>query len=233
MAHQLVFWGCILAALVTFPLTLGLLHFQSVGQQADRYQVYIFRVGTVQFDAESLVGWLIYHALDVAAVLVLAGVFIFLRRRLRDPGALAVGAQRRLPRPRRAVRGVGERVVPHRVEHVAGRSVLLSAQHAARPHGDPRAHVHPVRQAVPHLPAAGQPRRGLLQASQRQGPQAACRRCGEAYASARQVADLHEVLPQVGFDYTTEGGGSYQDTCPHCRRALVTLAQSSRVGGFG
>ena len=32
----------------------------------------------------------IFHALDIAAVLVLAGVFIFLRRRLRDPGALAV-----------------------------------------------------------------------------------------------------------------------------------------------
>ena len=33
LAHQLVFWGCILAALVTFPLVLGLLHFESVGQQ--------------------------------------------------------------------------------------------------------------------------------------------------------------------------------------------------------
>ena len=48
LAHQLVFWGCILAALVTFPLTLGLLHFESVGQQADRYQVYVSRVGTLQ-----------------------------------------------------------------------------------------------------------------------------------------------------------------------------------------
>jgi hypothetical protein len=28
LGHQLVFWGCILAALVTFPLTLGLLHFE-------------------------------------------------------------------------------------------------------------------------------------------------------------------------------------------------------------
>ena len=90
LAHQLVFWGCILAALVTFPLTSGLLHFQSVGQDADRYQVYLSRVGTISFDAESIVGWLIFHALDIAAVLVLAGVFIFLRRRLRDPGALAV-----------------------------------------------------------------------------------------------------------------------------------------------
>ena len=79
-----MFWGCILAALVTFPLTLGLLHFESVGQQADRYEVFVSRVGTLHFDAGSIVGWLIFHALDIAAVLVLAGVFIFLRRRLHD-----------------------------------------------------------------------------------------------------------------------------------------------------
>jgi nitrate reductase gamma subunit len=89
LAHQFVFWGCILAALITFPLTLGLLHFQSVGQQADRYQVFVSTVGTLRFDAGSVIGWLIFHALDIAAVLVLAGVFIFLRRRIRDPGALA------------------------------------------------------------------------------------------------------------------------------------------------
>jgi hypothetical protein len=35
-AHQLVVWGCLLAAAVTFTLTLGLLHFESVGQQAHR-----------------------------------------------------------------------------------------------------------------------------------------------------------------------------------------------------
>jgi hypothetical protein len=56
LAHQLVFWGCILAALVTFPLTLGLLHFESVGQDASEYQVFISRVGTASFDAESVLG---------------------------------------------------------------------------------------------------------------------------------------------------------------------------------
>jgi hypothetical protein len=60
LAHQLVFWGCILAALVTFPLTLGLLHFQSVGQDADRYQVNVLRMGMFSFDADSVVGWLIH-----------------------------------------------------------------------------------------------------------------------------------------------------------------------------
>ena len=60
LAHQLVFWGCILAALVTFPLTLGLLHFKSVGQDAERYQVFVSRVGTLEFDAENVVGRTIY-----------------------------------------------------------------------------------------------------------------------------------------------------------------------------
>ena len=60
-----------------------------------------------------------------------------------------------------------------------------------------------------------------------------CRRCGEGFASAQQIADLQAVLPAVGLDYTIDGGGNYQDTCPRCRRAGVTLAQSVRVGGFG
>jgi hypothetical protein len=53
------------------------------------------------------------------------------------------------------------------------------------------------------------------------------------------------VLPEVGFDYDIaraqdhdigrgdDGGGSYQEVCARCRRRLVALAQSVRVGGFG
>jgi hypothetical protein len=60
-----------------------------------------------------------------------------------------------------------------------------------------------------------------------------CRRCGEPFASAQQIADLEAVLPAVGFDFAMADGGNYQDMCPRCRRAQVTLAQSARVGGFG
>ena len=57
---------------------------------------------------------------------------------------------------------------------------------------------------------------------------------GEQFAGAQQIADLKQILPELGFDYdTADGTGSYQDTCPHCRRASVALAQSARVGGFG
>ena len=89
-AHQLVFWGCILAALVTFPLTFGWVHFESVGQQGGRYEAFLFGVGSGTFEAESVIGFTTFHLLNIAAFLVIAGVVIFLYRRLNDPGALAV-----------------------------------------------------------------------------------------------------------------------------------------------
>ena len=56
---------------------------------------------------------------------------------------------------------------------------------------------------------------------------------GEAFASKLQMDDLkNHVLPGVGFDYRSETG-NYQDNCPTCRRRMMTLAQSARVGGFG
>jgi nitrate reductase gamma subunit len=233
VAHQLIFWGCILAALVTFPLTLGVLHFQSVGQQADRYQTYISRVGTVTFNAESVFGWLMFHVLDIAAVLLLAGVFLFLRRRLRDPGALAVE------------RG-GDFLALAGLFAVSVTGLFLTVSSAWL---DGRfysalntLHALTVILGLMYIPFGklfhifqrpGNLGVAYYKRANENGPPAMCRRCGEPFASAQQMADLQEVLPKVGFDYAIGDGDNYQDTCPRCRRAQVTLAQSGRVGGFG
>ena len=234
LAHQLVFWGCILAALVTFPLTLGLLHFESVGQQGDRYEVYISRIGTVDFDAESAVGWLFFHALDIAAVLVLAGVFIFLRRRLRDPGALAV------ERSGDFLALAGLFAVSVTGLFLTVSSLWLEGRFYSALN---TLHALTVILGLMYIPFGklfhifqrpGNLGVAYYKRANEDGPPALCRRCGEGFASAQQMADLKAVLPQVGFDYDdATGGGSYQDTCPRCRRAQVTLAQSARVGGFG
>jgi nitrate reductase gamma subunit len=233
LAHQLVFWGCILAALVTFPLTLGMLHFESVGQRADRYQVFVSRVGTLHFDAGSIVGWLIFHALDIAAVLVLAGVFIFLRRRLRDPGVLAVERS-------------GDFLALAGLFAVSITGLFLTVSSAWL---DGRfysalntLHALTVILGLMYIPFGklfhifqrpGNLGVAYYKRANDEGPAATCQRCGESFASAQQVADVQDVLPQVGFDYRAEDGGNYQDTCPRCRRVQVALAQSARVGGFG
>jgi hypothetical protein len=233
LGHQFVFWGCILAALVTFPLTLGLLHFESVGQEADRYQVFVSRVGTLRFDAGSVIGWLIFHALDIAAVLVLAGVFIFLRRRLRDPGALAT------ERSGDFLALAGLFAVSITGLFLTVSSVWLEGRFYSALN---TLHAMTVILGLMYIPFGK-----LFHIFQRpanlgvayykranaEGPAATCRRCGEVFASVQQVADVQAVLPQLGFDYRAEDDGNYQDTCPRCRRVQVALAQSARVRGFG
>jgi nitrate reductase gamma subunit len=236
-AHQLVFWGCILAGLITIPLTLGLLHFESVGQDASRYQVFVSKVGTIEFNAQSVFGWFMFHGLDVAAVLVLAGVFLFLRRRLRDPGALAV------ERSGDFLALAGLFAVSVTGLFLTVSSTWMDGQFYSALN---TLHALTVILGLMYIPFGklfhifqrpGNLGVAYYKEANEAGPPALCRRCGDPFASAQQMADLKAVLPQVGFDYGLPSGSedaeSYQDTCPRCRRALVTLSQSARVGGFG
>jgi len=234
LAHQLVFWGCVLAALVTFPLVLGLLHFESVGQDGREYRAVVGEIGTVAFDSRSVAGWVTFHLLDISAVLVLAGVFLFLGRRLRDPGALAVERSNDFLALAGlfAVSVTGLALTASNLWMEGRFYVFLNTVHAMTvivgllyiPFGK----LFHIFQRPANLGVAFYKRAGA------DGPQQACARCGEPFASQLQVTDLKEVLPQVGFDYALAGGaGNYQDHCGRCRRQLVTLAQSRAVGGFG
>jgi hypothetical protein len=228
LAHQLVFWGCVLAGLVTFPLVFGLLHFESVGQNGREYRTVVGEVSTFSFDSRSVLGWVTFHLLDIAAVLVLAGVFVFLARRLRDPGALAVERSNDFLALAGlfAVSVTGLALTASNLWMDGRFYVFLNTVHALTvilglmyiPFGK----LFHIFQRPANLGVAYYKREGA------EGPQQACARCGEPFASQLQMDDLKDVLPQVGFDY-----GTYQDHCPRCRRALVALAQSRAVGGFG
>ncbi len=232
-AHQLIFWGCILAALVTFPLTFGWIHFESVNQQGDRYKAYLFDVGTASFDARSLMGTIAFHTLNIAAFLVIAGVVIFLYRRLKDPGALAVERSGDFL----ALAGLFAVSVTGLFLTVSsvwleGRFYgFLNTLHSITvilgllyiPFGK----LFHIFQRPANIGVAFYKQAGA------DGGGQPCRECGAPFASTLQVADLEAILPQLGFDYSTPDGSNYQRICPPCRRRLVTRAQSSRVGGFG
>jgi nitrate reductase gamma subunit len=83
-AHQLIFWGCILAAAITFPLTWGWFTFTATSATGPEYVMNLWGFGLVRFNALSVIGWLAFHGLDIAAVLVIPGAGYFLWRRLRD-----------------------------------------------------------------------------------------------------------------------------------------------------
>jgi hypothetical protein len=234
LAHQLVFWGCVLAGLVTFPLVFGLLHFESVGQDGREYRAVVGEVGTFSFDSRSVPGWITFHLLDISAVLVLAGVFIFLSRRLRDPGALATERSNDFLALAGlfAVSVTGLSLTVSNMWMEGRFYVFLNTVHALTvilglmyiPFGK----LFHIFQRPANLGVAFYKREGA------EGPQQHCSRCDAPFASVLQMTDLKEVLPAVGFDYAlADGRGSYQDHCPPCRRTVVALAQSRAVGGFG
>lgn len=232
-AHQLVFWGCLLAAAVTFPLTFGWVHFESVDQEASQYQAYLFGVGTGTFSATSALGFVIFHLLNISAFLVIAGVLVFLYRRTRDPGALAV------ERSGDFVALAGLFAVSITGLFLTASTLWLQGRYYSFL---TNLHALTVILGLLYIPFGK-----LFHIFQRpanlgvhfyrdegaSGPQQACRECDRPYASAIQVADLKDVLPMVGFDYRDGAGGNWQEVCPSCRRKLVTAAQVSRVGGFG
>jgi len=234
LGHQLVFWGCVLAGLVTFPLVFGLLHFESVGQNGREYKAFVGEIGTLSFDSRSVLGWIVFHLLDIAAVLVLAGVFVFLARRLRDPGALATERSNDFLALAGlfAVSVTGLALTASNLWMDGRFYVFLNTVHALTvilglmyiPFGK----LFHIFQRPANLGIAYYKREGA------EGVQQECARCGQPFASQLQMTDLKAVLPQVGFDYDRpDGSGSYQDHCPACRRKLVALAQSRAVGGFG
>src|SRR5690606_17279599 len=53
-AHWLIMWGCVIAALITFPLVFGWIHFELIGEGLDHYRVMVFGFPTMSFRIDSL-----------------------------------------------------------------------------------------------------------------------------------------------------------------------------------
>ena len=89
-AHMLLMWGCIIAIAITFPLVFGWIHFETLPNNLDWYRAYVFGFPTFTFPIHSLFGFIVFHGLVWASIMVTAGVMLAMRRRMRDHGAAAL-----------------------------------------------------------------------------------------------------------------------------------------------
>lgn len=86
LTHQAIFWGVVLSVAVTVPLTFGWVRFTLV--PPDGYRAWFFGFPVLRFPIHAGVGFAIFHILDFAAVLLIAGVIAAAWRRVRDTGLL-------------------------------------------------------------------------------------------------------------------------------------------------
>jgi NNP family nitrate/nitrite transporter-like MFS transporter len=225
--HQLIFWGCLLAAAITFPLVFGWIHFGSAGQDQLTYVTYVFGFPVGSFALQTFLSSAIFHGLDVAAMLVLAGITLALWRRLRDRGALAVQTFAMDFTPLILLFAISVTGLALTASTLWLRGSLypfLSLLHAIT-----------VVMALLYLPFGkffhifqrpAQLGVRLYHDAAAQAEDVRCVRCGESFASRLHVEDLKAVLPQVGFDYKTEGPGRHWlELCPACKRRTLATAQ--------
>jgi hypothetical protein len=227
-AHWLIMWGCIVAALITFPLVFGWIHFESEGTGLEYYRVILFGFPTMAFRIESLLGMVILHGLVWSSFLVIAGVMLAMRRRMRDRDAAALQrfSEDFLPLILLFAISITGLMLVVSYEWMRGYAYeFLSILHAAvviftlvwLPFGK----FFHVFQRPAQLGVA------FYKDAAARGEQAACLRCGELFASRMQVEDLIVVERQLGYRYELPDlpGEHYQRVCPRCRRVLPALAQ--------
>ena len=65
----------------------------------------------------------------------------------------------------------------------------------------------------------------LYQAEGAADPGTICIRCGERFASQIHIQDLKTVLRDLNFDYTFRASHTWQDVCPPCKRKSLATSQ--------
>ncbi|MGE5207320.1 MAG: MFS transporter [Chlamydiota bacterium] len=225
--HQLIFWGCVLAVLITFPLVFGWISFRSALNDQMMYVLYLFGVPAVRFPALSLQAKLAFHGLDIAAFLVLGGIFLSLWRRMRDKGAQAVQSFAldffpiivlfaicitglALTASQEWLRGeyYGFLSITHAIVVIAALLYLPFGKFF---------HIfqRPAQLGVKLYHQAGDQDEGAM-----------CARCGQRFASRMQIDDLKRSLPRLNLNYVVPGpAGSWQELCPACKRITLARAQ--------
>jgi len=230
ITHLLIMWGCIVAIGITFPLVFGWLHFESIPGDLTHYQAFIFGFPTFIFPINSVFAFLLFHGLVWSSFIVIAGVMLAMRRRMRDEGAAALQL-------------FVEDFLPLILLFAVSLSGLMITASYTWMNGYAYEFIaifHAVSVIVTFLWLPFGKFFHIFQRPAQIGVRfykevgareevAQCRRCGQPFTSLMHVKDLITVEKALGFSYEMPGTSieHYQWLCPACRRASVALAQAS------
>jgi hypothetical protein len=234
--HFLMSWGCLIAFAVTIPLTFGWINFGLKPGGIDTYQAFVFGFKVTEFPLKSFVAYNTFHILDWCSWMVIAGVLIFMRRRLTDLGQIALQTFEGDWFPlilllAISVTGLG---LTWDYDLMHGKYYpFMAVTHAISvilflvwiPFGK-FFHIiqRPAQLGVAVYRKAG-----------REGQQAICPHTHLPFAAQMQIDDLKVVTKQLGLNFDLEKGGSHLDLSPQGKRAALAkahLAARERSGKF-
>lgn len=223
LMHFLIMWGCVIAAAITFPLVFGWVHFELEGDLG--YRAYLFGFPLTLVQGRDISAWIMFHGLDISAVMVIAGCAIAIHRRLKDRGAIATQT-------------FLLDFVPHMMLIAISVSGLMLTASSIWFEGYMYSFVAMVHQAtvimtlfyipfgklfhIVQRPASIGVE--LYQKRSREMPQAVCPRCKAEFVGQMWIDDLKKVVGELGFDYRMKNGNTLQDYCPRCKRIMRALA---------
>ena len=228
VTHLLIMWGCIIAIAITFPLVFGWLHFESIPNDLSLYQAYVFGFPTFTFPVDSIFAFFAFHGLVWSSFIVIAGVMLAMRRRMRDEGAAALQLF------------VEDFLPLFLLFAVSLTGLMLTASYTwMRGYAyDFIAILHAITVIVTFLWLPFGKFFHIFQRPAQLGVRfykevgereeaAHCRRCGQPFSSLMHINDLIQVEKELGYNYEIAHNdvGHYQWICPPCRRATVAQAQ--------
>ena len=228
LTHLLIMWGCIIAVLITFPLVFGWLYFIPAEGNPGWYRVAVFGFPTIAFPAYSAIAFFIFHGLVWSSFLVIAGVMLAVRRRMRDEGAAAVQRYVEDFMPLILLFAVSLTGLMLKASYTWMKGYaynFIAILHAITVIGTfvwlPFGKFFHIFQRPAQLGV------GFYKDVGSESELAHCRRCGHPFTSRMKVEDLIEVERALGYRYEIPGSetGHYQWICPPCRRASLSIAQ--------
>jgi hypothetical protein len=246
LTHQCIFWGVLLSCAITFPLTFGWLRFTQ--PPVGGYRIWILGFPLFTFPTDSVLAFLLFHELDITALILLIGLVLAFQRRFHDLALITVQRFQFDLVPLILLTAIV----------VSGLALTIDSTWLS---GAYYWYISLTHETIVVLWLISLPfgkffhiierpatvgielywRTGEGTAMQR------CARCQEEFVPRRFLSDLKKTLAEVGEDYTlpatvqqkSEGNAEeqgalwWQDFCPTCKRVMRAQANLSALGRNG